>query len=64
VRRTDERAQLRLGVEGLADLYLGTWPPSALAQVGLVDVQDPAALPAADRLFATPAAPWCGTITL
>jgi predicted acetyltransferase len=62
VRRTGELAQLRLGVGALADIYLGTWRPSALAQAGLVDVRDPAALAAADQLFAAPAAPWCGTI--
>jgi predicted acetyltransferase len=62
VRRTTEPPQLRLGVGALADIYLGTWPPSALAQAGLVDVRDPAALAAADQLFAVPTAPWCGTI--
>jgi predicted acetyltransferase len=62
VRRTGDPAQLRLGVAALADAYLGTSRPSALAQVGLVDVRDPAALPAADQLFASPTAPWCGTI--
>jgi predicted acetyltransferase len=62
VRRTSEPAQLRLDVAALADIYLGTWPPSALAQAGLVDVRDPAVLAAADRLFAAPTAPWCGTI--
>jgi predicted acetyltransferase len=61
-RRTGEPAQLRLGVDALADIYLGTWRPSALAQAGLVDVRDPAALADADQLFAAPAAPWCGTI--
>lgn len=64
VRLTSEPAQLRLGVAALADIYLGTWRPSALAQAGLVDVRDPTALAAADRLFAAPAAPWCGTILL
>jgi len=61
-RRTGEPAQLRLGVDALADIYLGTWRPSALAQAGLVDVRDPVALAAADQLFAGPVAPWCGTI--
>ena len=60
IRRTGEPAQLRLGVAALADVYLGTWRPSALAQAGLVDVRDRCALPAADRLFASPIAPWCG----
>jgi predicted acetyltransferase len=64
VRRTGETAQLRLGVAELADIYLGTWRPSALAQAGLIDARDPAALAAADRLFAAPAVPWCGTILL
>jgi predicted acetyltransferase len=57
-------AQLRLGVAALADIYLGTWRPSALAQAGLAEVRDPAALAVADRLFAAPAVPWCGTILL
>jgi predicted acetyltransferase len=64
VRRTGEPAQLRLDVAALADIYLGTWRPSALAQAGLAEVRDPAALAAADRLFAAPAVPWCGTILL
>jgi predicted acetyltransferase len=64
VRRTGEPAQLRLDVAALADIYLGTWRPSALAQAGLVEARDPDALAAADRLFAAPAAPWCGTILL
>lgn len=63
VSRTDRRPQLRLGVDALAMVYLGTWRPSQLARAGRIDVLDPAALPVADRVFDTPVggAAWCGT---
>jgi predicted acetyltransferase len=64
VRRTREPAQLRLGVAELADIYLGTWRPSALVEAGLAEVRDRAALAAADRLFAARPLPWCGTVLL
>jgi predicted acetyltransferase len=64
VQRTGEPAQLQLDVASLADIYLGAWRPSMLAQGGLIGVRDPAALAAADRLFAGSAMPWCGTILL
>jgi predicted acetyltransferase len=59
--RTDRDAQLRLGVADLGAAYLGDRPLSQYAAAGLVDVLDPAALPAADRLFLLDRAPWCGT---
>ncbi|WP_199432138.1 GNAT family N-acetyltransferase [Qaidamihabitans albus] len=61
VTRTDEPAQLRLGVDALAMIYLGAWRPSALAEVGRVSTTAPAAVAAADRLFGARTAPWCGT---
>jgi predicted acetyltransferase len=60
--RTDRPAQLAVSVADLAALYLGTARPSALAAAGrLTIVDDPAVLTRADRLFAVPQAPWCGT---
>ncbi len=58
---TDEPAQLALDVTALAAAYLGDVAPSTLAAAGLVQVADPAALPNADRLFATGQVPWSGT---
>jgi hypothetical protein len=43
-------------------LYLGGWRASRLAGIGRLEVHDPAALAAADRLFATIDVPWCGTL--
>ncbi|MEV6608428.1 GNAT family N-acetyltransferase [Kutzneria sp. NPDC051319] len=59
--RTDQAAQLRLGVADLGAAYLGDRPMSQYAAAGLVEVLDEAALPAADRLFLLDRAPWCGT---
>ncbi|HTI20200.1 MAG TPA: GNAT family N-acetyltransferase [Kutzneria sp.] len=59
--RTDRKAQLRLGVADLGAAYLGDRPLSQYAAAGLVDVLDPAAVPAADRLFLLDRTPWCGT---
>jgi len=57
---TDRRAQLHVGVEGLAAVLLGgaTWHSLAIA--GLVRAEDPAARVVADRLFAVPEAPHSG----
>jgi predicted acetyltransferase len=60
-RRVDETAELALGVDALAALYLGDVAASALATVGRLTVVKADALGVADRLFAVPAAPWCGT---
>lgn len=58
--RTDRRAQLHIGVQGLAAVLLGgaTW--RSLAAAGLTRAEDPAALVAADQLFAVPYAPHAG----
>ncbi|OZM72946.1 GNAT family N-acetyltransferase [Amycolatopsis antarctica] len=54
-------AGLRLGVDVLAMLYLGDRAPSTLAELGRIEVGDPAAPAAADALFGTTRPPWCGT---
>jgi predicted acetyltransferase len=59
--RTDAEPGLRLSVDSLAMLYLGTWRASALAGTGRLDVLDPAAPAAADALFETRETVWCGT---
>lgn len=61
VTRTGEPAALRFDADTLAMVYLGTWRPSALATAGRIEVRDPAAPAAADRLFATTQAAWFGT---
>lgn len=60
-RRTDAPAQLRLGVDALAMIYLGARSPSTLASLGRIEAADPSILAAADRLFHSAHAPWCGT---
>jgi predicted acetyltransferase len=59
-KRTDRRAQIHTGVEGLAAVLLGgaTW--RGLATAGLARADGPAALAIADRLFAVPDAPHAG----
>jgi predicted acetyltransferase len=52
---------LRLSLPALGSLYLGAFSASRLARGGLVQ-GDPAALATADRLFASPVAPWCPEI--
>lgn len=54
-------AHLRLDADALASAYLGDVSFTQLAAAGRVQIVDPAALPHADRLFATDRAPWCGT---
>ncbi|GAA2807031.1 GNAT family N-acetyltransferase [Saccharopolyspora taberi] len=60
VRCADD-PQLAVGVDVLASLYLGDVSVSELVAAGRVEVRDPAAVAAADRLFATAEPPWCGT---
>lgn len=61
VARTDLPAHLRLGVDALAMLYLGTWRASALVTAGRLQVHDPEAAERADLLFRTRLSAWCGT---
>ena len=58
--QTDRRPQLRVGVAGLAAVLLGgaTW--RSLAVAGLAHAENPAALAAAERLFAVREAPHAG----
>jgi predicted acetyltransferase len=58
--QTDRPPQLRVGVAGLAAALLGgaTW--RSLAVAGLAHAEDPAALAAAERLFAVREAPHAG----
>lgn len=60
--RTTEPAAITMGVEILGMIYLGAWRPSTLAETGRLTVHDPAALPTADRLFATDRPAWCGSL--
>lgn len=60
--RTSAAPALTVDAEVLAMLYLGTWRPSTLADLGRIDVADPTALPAADLLFATDRPAWCGSM--
>lgn len=53
---------LTMSVETLGMVYLGEWRPSTLAGIGRVAARDPAALAAADRLFATDRPAWCGSL--
>jgi predicted acetyltransferase len=57
---TDRHPDIRVGVEGLGAVLLGgaTW--RGLAAAGLARADDPAALVAADQLFAVPDAPHSG----
>jgi predicted acetyltransferase len=59
--RVEAPAGLRLGPEALGMLYLGDRGPGLLAALNRIEVLDPAAVPAADALFATTVAPYCGT---
>jgi predicted acetyltransferase len=56
-----EPADLTLDVAALGALYLGDVAPSALAATGRLTVVRAEALGVADRLFAVPGSPWCGT---
>lgn len=61
VTSTTDPADLRLGVDTLAMLYLGAWTASTLAAAGRVEANSAAALADADRLFGTRVVSWCGT---
>lgn len=61
VARTTAPAELRLGVDALAMLYLGAWRASSLAAAGRIEVSATEALATADLLFGTQVASWCGT---
>ncbi len=60
--RTAAAPALTMSVETLGMVYLGTWRPSTLAAIGRLTAHDPAALAAADVLFATDRPAWCGSL--
>ncbi|MGW5643437.1 GNAT family N-acetyltransferase [Saccharopolyspora sp. NPDC003752] len=61
VDRCSDQPQLVLDVAALAALYLGDQKASGLVAAGRIEARDPAAVAAADRLFAAAETPWCGT---
>ncbi|GAA3385481.1 GNAT family N-acetyltransferase [Cryptosporangium minutisporangium] len=61
VKPTTAAPHLTVGVATLGALYLGGTRWAQLAAVGRVEVAEPGALAVADELFATDAAPFCGT---
>jgi predicted acetyltransferase len=60
-RPVSEPAELAMDVTTLATLFLGDIAPSALAMTGRLTPIKTDALAVADRLFAVPVSPWCGT---
>jgi predicted acetyltransferase len=56
-----EPAELAMDVAALSTLFLGDTSPTALATAGRLTTIKTDALAMADRLFAVPASPWCGT---
>ncbi|MGH4024973.1 MAG: GNAT family N-acetyltransferase [Pseudonocardiaceae bacterium] len=60
--RVTTEPELTMPVSALAMAYLGGTSPSQLAATGLLQVHDRSAVPVADLFFATPAAPWCGSM--
>jgi predicted acetyltransferase len=62
VERVGTRPGLVMDVGALASLYLGDRMPSTLAATGHIEVREADALLRADRLFASAAVPWCGTL--
>ncbi|MCU1391664.1 MAG: GCN5-related N-acetyltransferase [Ilumatobacteraceae bacterium] len=59
--RTDQPADIVAPIGRLAATYLGGTSWRELADAGLLDVSDDAAVITADALFATHPAPYCGT---
>ncbi|MGH3949386.1 MAG: sterol carrier protein domain-containing protein, partial [Pseudonocardiaceae bacterium] len=61
VIRSDRAAQVRIDVDALAMLYLGTWRPSDLLAAGRLEVVDAKAVATFGTLLGTDTRPWCGT---
>ena len=59
---TADAPALTMAADTLGKLYLGTFRASTLAAIGRITVTDPAALPAADRLFAVDRPAFNGTL--
>jgi predicted acetyltransferase len=62
MEQVSDAPALAMDADVLAMVYLGTWRPSVLAGIGRITVADPAALPAADRLFAVDQPAWNGSL--
>lgn len=62
VERTESAAELSLDAPTLSALFAGYLSPSNAALVGLIDVQRPEALAAADRFFGTSYPPYCSDL--
>jgi predicted acetyltransferase len=60
--RTDEEADVRLGVDALASVYLGGFTFRQLERAGVVEELAKGGIERADRLFYTDRAPWCPEI--
>jgi predicted acetyltransferase len=60
-QRTDESAELSLGVAALGAAYLGGTSVSALHEVGLIDEHTPGAVDRLDALLRTRRPPWSNT---
>jgi predicted acetyltransferase len=60
--RTSAAPQISMSAEVLGMVYFGTWRPSDLAAIGRLTAHEPAALAAADRLFAVDRPAWCGSL--
>jgi len=60
--RTQEPADLRLDIRALGSAYLGGVSFTRLSDFGTVEAKDDEVLALADRMFATPRAPWCPEI--
>jgi predicted acetyltransferase len=59
VSRAGSEPDLRLDVRELASTFLGGFSFSQLERAGLVEELRAGSITCADRLFATPVAPWC-----
>jgi len=59
VSRASGEADLRLDVRELATAFMGGFSFAQLQRAGLVEELRPGGIACADRLFATPVAPWC-----
>lgn len=59
--RTNQPADLRVGVDALSMMYFGSARPSALVAAGRAEATSADVVPVADRMFATGPAAWCGT---
>ena len=59
--RTDQPADLQMGVATLGSLYMGTVSPHLLARTGAIDEERVGALDRAESMFRATPTPWCTT---